>query len=413
VAPAVPYPLDSGWKQRTFNIVRTLSALGEVDLVCCSDPTRVGEVQDFTPLTSLCREVHVMPTPPASSPLRTYRAAVSALLLSRRPYFVAEFDASTLLARAHELAAEADLVWASRIFVAEWLSIPPGKMIVDLDDLESVKEGRRLGLTSLRPWQLAMRFDNRKLRHVERRSAGRYLRVVLCTERDRAFFPPRTRDRVIVLPNGIDGALLEVPRGAPAGDDLVMVGNFRYAPNVDGASWLVREVMPLVWAERPRTRLLLVGDDARGLARPLHDGQRVVVTGRVPEVTPYVTAAAASVVPIRVGGGTRIKILESMALRTPVISTGIGAEGIEAVDGRHLRLADTPQAFARAVVELIADRARAAALGQAGAALVAERYTWRRIRAGLGEQLRPLLPSARLDPAPDAALPWASEARSR
>ena len=413
VVPAIPYPLDSGWKQRMFNVVRTLAGLGEVDLVCSADPTRAGESQDFSPLNSLCRQVHVMPTAPASPPLRSYRAAVSALLVSRRPYFVAEFDASSLLARAHALAAAADLVWVSRIFVAEWLSIPRHKVIVDLDDLESVKEGLRLQLAPLRPWNLALRVDNRKLRHVERRSAGRYLRVVVCKEQDRAFFPPRTRERVLVLPNGIDGALLEVPRGAPAGDDLVMVGNFRYAPNVDGATWLVREVMPLVWAARPRTRLLLVGDDVRQFARPLHDGQRVVVTGRVAEVTPYVTAAAASVVPIRVGGGTRIKILESMALRTPVISTHIGAEGIEAVDGRHLRLADSPEAFARAVIELLADRGRAAALGQAGAALVAGRYTWRQIRERLGDQLTPFLNSARLDPVPDAALRWVSEVRSR
>jgi glycosyltransferase involved in cell wall biosynthesis len=367
-----------------FNIVRTLAGLGEVDLVCYADPTRAGEPQDFSPLTSLCREVHVVPSAPASRPLRTYRAAVSALLVNRRPYFVAEL-----------------------------LSIPRHKVIVDLDDLESVKEGLRLQLAPLRPWSLALRVDNGKLRHVERRSAGRYLRVVLCKEQDRAFFPRRTRQRALVLPNGIDGALLEVPRGTPAGDDLVMVGNFRYAPNVDGATWMVREVMPLVWAARPRTRLVLVGDDVRQFARPLHDGQRVVVTGRVPEVTPYVTAAAASVVPIRVGGGTRIKILESMALRTPVISTHIGAEGIDAVDGRYLRLADSPEAFARAVLELLADRGRAAALGQAGAALVAERYTWRQIRERLADQLYPLLTSARLDPVPDAALRWASEARPR
>jgi glycosyltransferase involved in cell wall biosynthesis len=391
-SPWLPYPLDSGNKQRMFNVLRALASLGDVDFACYVDPRRDGHARDLGPLRALCHSLHLLPTPvvPAGPP-RGYGDVLRQQVLGIRPYFVTEYQPTELVACVERLAATADLVWISRIFLAEWLNVPHHKTVVDLDDLESVKEHRRLRLLPLRPWQLVKYGDNIKLWRVERRSASRYARVALCSEADRAFFSPRLRGRVLVLPNGVDAALLEVPRPAPTESSIVMVGNFRYFPNIDGAQWLVQDVMPRVWASLPDARVYLIGDDAQGALRPLHDGTRVIVTGRVDDVIPHVSGAALSAVPIRVAGGTRIKILESLALRTPVIATTIGAEGLDVVDGQHIRLADSPEAFAQTILETFMNYEAAADMARAGARLVRTQYTWDSIRARLADELRPLV----------------------
>jgi glycosyltransferase involved in cell wall biosynthesis len=148
-----------------------------------------------------------------------------------------------------------------------------------------------------------------------------------------------------------------------------------YAPNVEAVLRFTRSILPRIRAELPDVVLEVVGraptSEVRALAaRHLH------VTGEVPEVRPYLETAAALVVPLRIGGGTRLKIVEALALGTPTVSTTIGAEGLGLVHGEHLALADDDAAFSRATLELLRDPARAAALGARGQAFVHERYRW-------------------------------------
>jgi glycosyltransferase involved in cell wall biosynthesis len=191
-------------------------------------------------------------------------------------------------------------------------------------------------------------------------------------------------NRVEVLPNGVDVASYQGEFAAPAEAHgfpyLVYTGSFRYPPNYDAMRWFTGEVLPLVLARTPELRLLITGDHA-GLPLPEIEapdggGRAVRLTGFVPDVRPYVAAAAASLAPLRSGGGTRLKILEAMALRTPVIATSKGAEGLAVVPGKHLLVADTPQDYAAAVVRLLAEPALAAELADNAYALVRERYDW-------------------------------------
>jgi glycosyltransferase involved in cell wall biosynthesis len=260
-------------------------------------------------------------------------------------------------------------------------------MIVDMDDLESVKYGRYLATQPFRPGHAVFQFDNLKLRMMERTAPRRYGRVVVCSEADRRFFSGRARRKTLVVPNGVSSDLLARPRAEDMEATLAYVGTMSYEPNVDACVWFVREIFPDVVARVPHVRLYLVGNDQRQRLAALHDGARVIVTGRVRDVTPYVAQATLSVVPLRVGGGTRIKILESLALGTPVVSTTVGAEGLDVVPGRHIRLADTPRDFAEAVVSLMRDPEARRAMSAAGRSLVAERYTWETIGASLKAEL--------------------------
>jgi glycosyltransferase involved in cell wall biosynthesis len=150
-----------------------------------------------------------------------------------------------------------------------------------------------------------------------------------------------------------------------------------FRPNVDAVLWFVKEVGPLIRAEVPDFHFFVVGQRPHRRLEPLRGDQSVTVTGWVEDVRPYIAGAAVYVAPLRMGGGTRLKLLEAMAMSKPVVATPLGAEGYPVADGRELVLADTPTEFARAVIALLHSPARRTELGQNARAFVERRYDWR------------------------------------
>jgi polysaccharide biosynthesis protein PslH len=209
--------------------------------------------------------------------------------------------------------------------------------------------------------------------------------------------------RIGVVPNGVDTAhfsraALARERAGPlslAGATLVFSGTLDFRPNVDAVAWFVREALPQIRARRPEVRLLVVGRRPAPALRALAAEGALVLTGEVPDARPYIAGAAVYVVPMRIGGGVRLKLLEALSLEAAVVSTGMGAEGIgELRGGEHCLLADSPVDFAHAVLRLLDDTALGRRLGAAGRALVRERYDWSAIvprlegvYQGLGQRL--------------------------
>lgn len=232
----------------------------------------------------------------------------------------------------------------------------------------------------------------RKIRR-EERSAWKAADGVAFTSEDdaaraRAAYPAI---RARVVPNAVDVDAF-VPRAAPpAGRPTVaFFGTLDYFPNQDGMLHFLREIWPILSRRNPEVRLEVVGP------RPspevlAYRGPRVDVLGLVDDVRPHLAAADVVVVPLRVGGGTRFKVLEAMAMGRPVVSTRLGAEGIAAEPGRHLLLEDAPEAFAEAVAAVLADGALARRLGEAGRRLVEERYSWRAAAADFERFARELV----------------------
>lgn len=171
--------------------------------------------------------------------------------------------------------------------------------------------------------------------------------------------------------------------------DLVFIGSMDWMPNVDGVQWLAAEILPLIHARRPATTVAIVGRkpspavEALALRDP-----RIAVTGTVPDVRPYLWGAQVSIVPLKVGGGTRLKIFESMAAGVPVISTTIGAEGLPVNDGRDIVLADSAQAFADACLRLLAAPARTREIADAAFTLVKDNFGWDAFSLQFEEMLR-------------------------
>ena len=208
-------------------------------------------------------------------------------------------------------------------------------------------------------------------------------------ERARALAPSM---RSAVVPSAVDlRAFRPAPDDPPPDSSTVMFfGINDYYPNTDGIFFFIREVWPLLAASHPQARVKIVGP------RPTPEilaqrSARVEVTGAVDDVRPHLAKAAAVIVPLRLGGGTRLKIVEAMAMGKPIVSTSIGAEGIDVEDGRHLLIADTPVQFATAVGRVLDDRTLAARLGAEGRALVTARYSWEAAASGLEGFLREVL----------------------
>jgi glycosyltransferase involved in cell wall biosynthesis len=188
---------------------------------------------------------------------------------------------------------------------------------------------------------------------------------------------------VATVPNGVDLSGF-APRGAVPTSGLVFTGLMSYRPNVDAVTYFVREILPLIHRTRPAETFTIVGwgitDEVRALLGPL-----VIATSRVPDVRPYLAGAAAVVAPIRMGSGTRLKVLEALAMARPLVSTSLACEGLDVEPGRHLLVADDPARFAEAIIRVLEDRHLADRLGAAGRQLMESRYGWGASTAQLDE----------------------------
>ncbi|HUK74108.1 MAG TPA: glycosyltransferase [Candidatus Bathyarchaeia archaeon] len=199
----------------------------------------------------------------------------------------------------------------------------------------------------------------------------------VCSERERQVLLARIPGaRVEVVGNGVDCEFFsQAPADASTRQDVLFIGRMDYHANIDAALYFVREVWPLVHERRPELRLTIVGAQPPKSILALR-APGVFVSGTVDDVRPFYGSALVSVVPLRVGGGTRLKVLEAMAAGTPVISTTLGAEGLATTHGKELLIADSPEAMADAIVSLRAGSALWQELVANGRSLVREKYDW-------------------------------------
>lgn len=237
------------------------------------------------------------------------------------------------------------------------------------------------GLYSLAQWVKLARYERWIMRHCDA--------VIAVSEDDLASLERLgAQTPIAVVPNGVDtdhfnrAALTQAHSGQVSFSrpTLVFSGTLDYRPNVDAVTWFAEEVLPLVRARQPNIEFLVVGKRPAPAICRLAEAHVLTLTGEVADARPFMAAAAAYVVPMRIGGGVRLKLLEALALTVPVVSTSMGAEGVlELHNEQHCLIADQPQAFADATVRLINDAMLAQRLGKAGRALVRSGYDWRTI----------------------------------
>jgi glycosyltransferase involved in cell wall biosynthesis len=241
---------------------------------------------------------------------------------------------------------------------------------------------RRVARIERRPWRRALlELEARKVRWAERRACAAADLVIAVSEDDRkrlqALAPG---SRCVATPTGVDVSYFQP--ATPRREDpnrLVFTGSMDWFPNEDAILFFLDAILPRIRAQVPAVTLSVVGRNPSARLRTAAEGAGVVVTGTVDDVRPYVDEAAVYIVPLRAGGGTRLKIFEALAMGKAVVSTTVGAEGLDLTPGRDVAIADQPDEFAKTVVALLCDPGRRHALGHAGRLLVQRRYSWEQV----------------------------------
>ncbi len=231
-------------------------------------------------------------------------------------------------------------------------------------------------------WRRTVRF--------ERDAVRRFDLVLAVSDTDRrtllqAYGP--LRNAVHVVPTGVDTRYFGDVTGPVRPRHMVFTGSMDWLPNEDGMLYFVRDVLPLVRREEPDATVAIVGRAPTPAIVKLGFEHGVEVTGRVDDVRPHMAAGAVYIVPLRIGGGTRLKIFEAMAMGKPVVSTTVGAEGLPVEPGADVIIADSPHKFAEAVVRLFRSEEERTRIGEAGRRLVAEQYDWSAVFGHLEQAL--------------------------
>lgn len=367
VAPYLPTH-GSGGRTRFVNLLEHLGRAHEIRVVAFRAPDQ-SKVQD--PAWRAFPPPALRPRPGGwRGRIRFYGEKLRPL-----PAYASWFhdDAFAAAISAEVASFKPDVVQIETTEMAQYLRAASGvPRVLDLQDLASRWFGRVATLGATRQERALMRIEAAKARAYERRSARAAEAVLVCSDDESSYLREMSGVTPTVVPNGVDVAGF-MPRPDVREDDdvILFVGPLTYAANSDGLGWFTREVLPLVRAEIPGARVEQIGV---GDAASYGDG--VVHLGMVDDVRPHLARAPLSIVPVRIGTGTRYKILEALSMERAVVSTTIGAESLGLRDGEHIRIADGPADFARAVVDLLRDPAQRAHLGAAGRAHVAARYDW-------------------------------------
>jgi glycosyltransferase involved in cell wall biosynthesis len=369
-----PLPADNGSKLRIFHLLRELARQYDVDLLSFA-PQLPGD-RALRELREICAAVDLLPeTPFAGRPAGRLRGLLSATPRS----VVANHSAAMAAAVGTRARNRYDLVIASQLHMAPYALLLDAPRLLEEVELTTLRDqyatqarllGRaRYGLTGLK--------TRRYVAELLRRFAG----ATVVSERERELLRPfaPAHLRLAVVPNGVDTAVCAGSFGDPEADTLIYPGALSYDANFDAVAYFLGAIWPRLHAARPGVRLRVTGraTPERIRALPVADG--VEFTGYLDDVRPAVARAWAEVVPLRKGGGTRLKVLEALALGTPVVSTSKGVEGLELEDGRHILVADTADAFAATTERLLGQPELRASLGAAGRQVVRERYDWRTI----------------------------------
>lgn len=365
-----PYPPGNGSKLRIYNLLRGLARQHTVNLLSFADEPVTATAMET--MATICRSVRVVPWQGFNPVSRQARAGFLSLTpRSIIDTFSPEMDR---LIRQTLIDQRIELVIASQIdmaaYAASFRGYPAlfeeaeiGVLYDQFRQAESLRSRARFGLT----WAKHRRY----LRRLMRNFAG----STVASVQEQALLQrvlPDTQS-VRVVPNCLnlaDYAAVDVPKQP---DTLIYTGAFSYFANHQAMVWFVGEVYPHIKAEVPAARLVITGNHAD---RPLPPAPDVTLTGFVDDVRPYIASAAVSLAPIWHGGGTRLKILEAMALGTPVVATSKGAEGLDVCHEEHLLIADTPARFAAAVVRLLQDQSLRVRLAQNARQLVRQKYDW-------------------------------------
>jgi polysaccharide biosynthesis protein PslH len=382
-------PPDTGGKIRSYNILRELARQHSVtffSFYAAHDSDLHPDLKQMFDRI-VCVPLR-LPAPKSLAEMRDYGIG----LLSSEPYSITKYCRPEVRQRLQALLKQetydiilCDFMVAAGVIPWDW----PKPKVLFTHNVEAIIWRRHYEVATNPIWKAISWWEWRKMEAAERR----YLRladwVLTVSETDReAFAPFLDLGKLTVIPTGVDVDYFQPMPVEETANSLVFIGSMDWLPNEDAILYFVDSILPLIKQQCPDVSLEVVGrNPSRKLQALAGTEKSILLTGRVEDIRPFVARGSACIVPLRIGGGTRLKIFEAMAMNKAVISTSVGAEGLAVRSGENILLADTPKDFAESVVSVLRDPNQRQRLGSAARALVQENYSWPRVTEGFARAL--------------------------
>lgn len=387
LSPWFPWPPHDGARIRIYETVRYLSRHHQVTLL--ANVAHADEVAQASVLKDLCERVET-----TVLSYKTWKVVQRLLrgIVYASPFVQSAYYDAKLAARLWALSTQEryDIVQIELSYAARYArAINPrcgAKHVLSMHNVESIRYERELRLALRHDRRLATLWDHLFFRRWEEHAVRQFDGVVTVSDLEQRWVrchAPRTASAMVA--NGVDTSYYCASPSAHSETPpvLVFTGAMHYPPNIDAVLWFSEQIFPLLRQRIPRLTFMIVGRNPAPSVRALGHCPSVVVTGEVDDVRPYIAKALALVVPLRAGGGTRLKILQAMAMQCPVISTSLGAEGLDTTPGENILLAEDAEQFGQHIQALYDEPEVAQRIGQAGRLLVTEKYDWRTCFGGL------------------------------
>ena len=383
------HPIDKGGRIRTYQMLRHLKRTHRITYVTLDDGTADSDARERA--LEYCHRLETVPFRTQRKRSLGFYAELLGNVVSPLPYAIAKYrvPAFTSAIRAAAKGGGADVVVCDFLFPAVNVPDELGVPVVLFEHNVEAQIWARHAEHARGPLaRVYMREQWRRMRNFERRQCARFDHVIAVSPEDAALLKREyALNDVSAVPTGVDTdyfcASGTVPRSA---NELVFTGSMDWLPNEDAMTWFVADVLPRIRAHVPHVRLSIVGRTPSAVVRALGDEHpNVTVTGSVPDVRPYLERGALFVIPLRIGGGTRLKVFEAMAMGIPVVSTRVGVEGLPLHEDKEYLAADDAVTFADAVVRLLQAPPRAAAMAAAALTRVRGEFGWAEVARRFGD----------------------------
>lgn len=375
IAPRLPYPADTGGKIRTLNILKQLAKQAKVHLVCFSFDRNDQELSESLKLLGM--QVTLVPGRNLNLINKIMAVLLDPLPVTIKKYYSQNME-SVLLAlnEAHDF----DAVHIDHLHMAHYQKCFDGvPCVIDEHNVEYMILQRCANVEKSFIKRIVFGYQSKKMVRFEKRSINDASTYFAVSQKDKDLLSELSGNGHAghVVPNGVDTQYFDRQSIQDEEEAVVFTGSMDWLPNDDAAIYFCDEILPLIWKQHPELKFYIIGKNpSKKILGYARRDNRIICTGRVDDVRTYVEKSKIFIVPLRIGGGTRLKILEAMSMQKAVISTRIGAEGINCTENSDIILADKPQEFADKVAQLIDDDQKRATLGRAGRSLVLEQYDW-------------------------------------
>jgi sugar transferase (PEP-CTERM/EpsH1 system associated) len=381
VCRELPYPLNTGYKIRTFNLIKRLSKNNSISIICFDTGNIPSE--DILSMQRYCETIKIV-TPIKYSKIKQIPNILK-LIIAGEPLSIKYAQSEIMKSEIYKtLESRAiDLIHFDDPYMTKNYDFKNRGFIktsVTYHDIDSHKFKGIFSLERNILRKILLLVDVILLKKWQQDLGKKVDMSIVMSESDANILnKDKTVSNIAVIPNGVDIEEFLFTKANSQNITISYFGNMEYFPNQDAVLFFSKQILPMIKQKIPGVKFLIVGKNPSLTVQSLATDENIIVTGTVDSVIPHYINSSICIVPLRAGGGTRLKILEAMAVGRPVVSTTIGCEGLDVVDGENLLIADTPVQFAEKVIQLINDKQLYQKIANNGRKLVEDKYSWDKI----------------------------------